>query len=385
MDTWREFGGANAGYVAELYERYRRDPSSVDPATRALFEQSPPAGDMAGPTEEERGRAADAAARRLATERDAVHKLVGAVNLAESIRKFGHLDARLDPLGSDPPGDPSLRLGFHRLSEDDLRRLPASIIVGTIAQGKPSAFEVIQELRQVYSSATGYDYAHLRDPEERDWLRVAAESGLFRPPADPIDEVALLERLTEEGAFEQFLHRTFPGKTRFSIEGLGILIPVLDEVIGRAAEAEFHNILIGMAHRARLNVLAHVLKKPYAQILAEFKDPVGASRSRHDIGWTGDVKYHSGARRAVKGASELELVVSIAPNPSHLEAVNPVVEGMARAAGTRCDRRGAPEFDAARTLPILIHGDASFPGQGVVAETLNLYLLPGSPRTTSAK
>ncbi len=369
MDIWRDFRGLNAGYVAGLYERYRQDPSSVDPATRAIFAQSPPPGDLAAS-----GAALAGTPQPTLAE---VHKVVGAVNLAESIRKFGHLDAHLDPLGSEPPSDPSLHPEFHQVTEDDLRCLPATIIVGEIARGKSNALEVVQELRQVYSSVTGYDYAHLRDPEEREWLRTAAESGLFRPPADPIDEIALLERLTQEGAFEQFLHRTFPGKTRFSIEGLGMLIPVLDEVIGRAAEAEFRNILIGMAHRARLNVLAHVLKKPYAQILAEFKDPVKASRFRGDVGWTGDVKYHLGARRTVKGASEVELVVSIAPNPSHLEAVNPVVEGMARAAGTRVDVRGTPQFDPTRTLPILIHGDAAFPGQGVVAETLNLYLLPG--------
>src|SRR5579863_3402226 len=374
MDFWQDFRGLNAGYLAELYERYRRDPGSVDPAARAVFEKSPPPTDSAA-TPHAGDQSAPVEARPEALK--AIHKVVGAVNLAESIRKFGHLAARLDPLGSEPHGDPSLDLEFHHVTEDDLRRLPASIIVGSIAQGKSSAFEVIEDLRRVYSSHTGYDYAHLRDPEEREWLRTAAESGLFRPPADPIDELGLLERLTQEGAFEQFLHRTFPGKTRFSIEGMGILIPALDEIIGRAAEAEFRNILIGMAHRARLNVLAHVLKKPYAQILAEFKDPVKASRFRGDIGWTGDVKYHLGARRTLKGASEVELTVSMAPNPSHLEAVNQVVEGMARAAGTSVDRPGAARFDPTRTLPLLIHGDAAFPGEGVVAETLNLYLLPG--------
>jgi 2-oxoglutarate dehydrogenase E1 component len=385
MDTWQDFRGLNAGYVTELYERYRRDPGSVDPATRAVFEKSPPPADVAAAPG---GTYQRAFAEALSSNDvpcvevrpealEEIHKVVGAVNLAESIRKFGHLAARLDPLGSEPRGDPSLDLKFHHITEGDLRRLPASIIVGPIAEGKCSAFEVIEDLRQVYSSHTGYDYAHLRDPEEREWLRTAAESGLFRPPADPIDELALLERLTQEGAFEQFLHRTFPGKTRFSIEGLGILIPALDEIIGRAGEAEFRNILIGMAHRARLNVLAHVLKKPYAQILAEFKDPVKTSQYRGDIGWSGDVKYHLGARRTLKGDSEVGLVVSLAPNPSHLEAVNPVVEGMARAAGTSVDRPGAPRFDPTRTLPILIHGDAAFPGEGVVAETLNLYLLPG--------
>src|SRR5438094_937649 len=372
MDIWRDIQGVNAGYLEELYERYRRDPNSVDAGTRAIFEQSPPpvAAVEACPGRDRRPETA-------LIERRYTAKLVGAVNLAESIRKFGHLDARLDPLGSPPPSDPSLRPEFHGVTEEDLRDLPATLIVGTIAEGKANAHEVIQALREVYSSVTGYDYAHLRDPEEREWLRVAAESGLFRPPADPIDEVALLERLTQEGVFELFLHRTFPGKTRFSIEGLGMLIPVLDEVIGRAAGAEFRNILIGMAHRGRLNVLAHVLNKPYAQILAEFKDPVKASRYRGDLGWTGDVKYHSGARRSVKEGEAARLVVTLAPNPSHLEAVDPVVEGMARAAGTQVDRPGPPRFDPTRTLPILIHGDASFPGQGVVAEPLNLFRLPG--------
>ncbi len=409
MNPWRDFQGVNEGYALELYERYRQDPNSVDAATRAFFEQcTPPAEETAvidrrysegtavpppwagrdcryseGTAVIDRRYRDETAFRErryrggVPAPQDPIDKIVGAVKLAESIRKFGHLDAQIDPLGSPPPGDPSLRPEFHGVTEEDLRQLPANLIVGPIAEGAANALEVIQALRRVYSSVNGYDYAHLRDPEEREWLRTAAESGLFRPPANPIDEVALLERLTQEGVFELFLHRTFPGKTRFSIEGLGILIPILDEVIGAAAEAEFQNILIGTAHRARLNVLAHVLQKPYAQILAEFKDPVRSRNFRGDLGWTGDVKYHSGGRRSLGDGKTVNLMVSIAPNPSHLEAVNPVVEGMARAAGTQVDKAGPPRFDPTRTLPILIHGDASFPGQGVVAETLNLYRLPG--------
>ncbi len=389
MGDWQDFQGVNAGYVFELYERYRRDPNSVDAATRALFERwTPPAEDLAvtgarsgesflsvsapegGP---QMGVCYPAGGAPMA-----IDKIVGAVNLAECIRKFGHLDARLDPLCSDPTSDPSLLLATHGVTEDDLRHLPAGLIVGPIAHGKASAWEVIQGLRAVYSCRTGWDYAHLRNPEEREWLKTAAESRLYRAPADPIDESALLERLTEVEVFERFLHRTFPGKTRFSIEGLDMLVPILDEVIGAAAEASFRNILIGMAHRGRLNVLAHVLKKPYIQILAEFKDPLRRRGLRDDaLGWTGDVKYHLGARRAIKGGEQVELVVTMAPNASHLEAVDPVVEGMARAAGTRVDRPGTPVFDPVYTLPVLIHGDASFPGQGIVAETLNLYMLPG--------
>ena len=175
----------------------------------------------------------------------------------------------------------------------------------------------------------------------REWLRQAAEAGRFRAPADPINPGALLDRLSQVEAFERFLQRTFPGKTRFSIEGLDMLVPVLDEVIGEAAEFGIRHILIGMAHRGRLNVMAHVLNKPYAQIreavdaqiLAEFKEPVSRT-FREDMAWTGDVKYHAGALRAIRGGAQLDLVVSMPPNPSHLEAVDPVVEGMARAAGT---------------------------------------------------
>ena len=363
MNTGNDFQGVNLGYVLELYERYLSDPNSVDSNTRAYFETWTPPEEVQVTSETPPAALID--------------KIVGAVNLAESIRKFGHMDARLDPLGSEPRGDYSLLPASHGVSDDDLRRLPASLIVGPIAVGKQSAFEVIEALRNVYSTSTGYDYGHLRDPEERHWLHEAAESRRFRDPNDPVDAGALLERLTQVEVFEHFLHRTFPGKTRFSVEGLDMLIPILDELVGGAAEASVRNVLIGMAHRARLNVLAHILQKPYAEILAIFRDPVQARNFREDLGWTGDVKYHLGAQRAVKGGQEVGLVITMPPNPSHLEAVNPVAEGMARAAGTVVDKRGAPLFDPTRTLPILIHGDAAFSGQGVVAETLNFYRLPG--------
>jgi 2-oxoglutarate dehydrogenase E1 component len=364
IDDWSEFQGVNAGYVVELYERFRQDPNAVDAETRAFFEKSPPAKFFPH-------------ALRDAAPVAAVEKIVAAVNLAESIRKFGNLAAHIDPLGSELPGDPSLLPETYGLTEEDLKRLPANIISGSIAETASNAFEVIQALRQVYCSHSGFDYAHLRDPEEREWLRNATESGMFHPPRNPISEIGILERLTQEGVFESFLHRTFPGKTRFSIEGLGMLIPILDEVIHSAADANTRQILIGMGHRGRLNVLAHVLNKPYAQILAEFKDPVKTSKYRGDLGWTGDVKYHSGAQRSLQSDETVSLIISMAPNPSHLEAVDPVVLGMARAGGTQVNQPGAPRFDPTRTLPILIHGDAAFPGQGVVAETLNLFRLPG--------
>ena len=178
--------------------------------------------------------------------------------------------------------------------------------------------------------------------------------------------------------FERFLQRTFPGKTRFSIEGLDMMIPILDEIIRDAAAAGVGHVMIAMAHRGRLNVLAHILQKPYAQVLAEFKDPLFARSGRIDLGWMGDVKYHAGARYLLEGDGRPQsLTISMPPNPSHLEAVDPVVAGMARAAATSVELPGKPVLNTEKVLAILIHGDAAFPGQGVVAETLNLSRLDG--------
>jgi 2-oxoglutarate dehydrogenase E1 component len=357
MSEWSDFQGVNRAYVADLYEQFRHHPESMDPATRAALERLSPPAEALGSAE--------------------IGVIVGAANLVESIRKYGHLAAHLDPLGGVPAGDPALAPDAHGISADDLHRLPASLVGGPLAQTAATAAEAVAALRNVYCSTIGYDYAHVFVPAEREWLRHAAEAGVFGAAVDPIDEIALLDRLSTVEAFERFLHRSFPGKTRFSIEGLDMLVPILDETIASAAESGTRNILIGMAHRGRLNVLAHVLQKPYAQILAEFRDELQPGSFHEDMSWTGDVKYHAGARRASRDPHQNPVLITMPPNPSHLEAIDPVVEGMARAAGTRSDRPGRPVFDPALTLPILIHGDASFPGQGVVAETLNLSRLAG--------
>ena len=358
---WTEFSAINRAYIEELYERYRRNPDAVDSDTRAALASWPPPAD-------------EGVAEALPVD---AHVVVGVTNLAESIRRYGHLAARIDPLGTPPLGDPALVPETHGVTEADLGRLPASLVAGALVDPGATAYDAIEALRRVYCSTTGYDYAHIFVPEEREWLRQAAEGAGFAAPQDPIDPLALLARLTEVETFERFLHRTFPGRTRFSIEGLDMLVPVLDEVIAEAAEADIKEVVVGMAHRGRLNVMAHVLHKPYEQILAEFKDPVHSRTFREDMEWTGDVKYHLGAHRAIRDGREVALVVSMPPNPSHLEAIDPVVEGMARAAGTSVHEPGPPRFNPCRMLPILIHGDASFPGQGVVAETLNFCRLPG--------
>jgi 2-oxoglutarate dehydrogenase E1 component len=365
MNPWDEISGANAGYVLELYERYQSDPGSVDDETRAAFRTwTPPPVSTAAP------------AAGAATATSDVNAAIAAVTLAESIRRYGHLAAALDPIGFNRPvGDPSLHPQSHGLTTDTLKALPASIVGGPVAVGAAHAFEAIERLRAIYCATSGHDFAQVFVPDERVWLREAVEARRFRPPTDPIDGRELLDRITQVEVFERFLQRTFPGKTRFSIEGLDLMIPVLDEIIADAAASGVKHVLIAMAHRGRLNVLAHVMRKPYPQILAEFKDPL-FPRSGIDLGWMGDVKYHAGARVEHPDRPQT-LVISMPPNPSHLEAVDPLLVGMARAAATSTSAPGAPVLKPQEVLGILIHGDAAFPGQGIVAETLNLSRLTG--------
>jgi len=360
MNIYNQFHGPNAGYILELYERYQKDPDSLPAEIRDFFKswKTPVNG------------------REIAAG-VSVEKIVAVANLAQAIRKYGHLAAQLCPLGTPPPGDASLELSTYELTDEDLNQLPAGLVDGPLARRAANAGEAINELRKVYSSTTGFDYEHIYDEDERRWLREAAESRNYHPDNMPYAPKDILKRLTHVEVFEQFLHKMFPGKTRFSIEGLDVLIPMLDIMVRLSGGVKIQNVLIGMAHRGRLNVLTHILKKSYAHILAEFKDPVRRQTVRYDLGWTGDVKYHKGAYTAVENGEVKDAVVKLAPNPSHLEHVNPVVEGMARAAGTRVDKPGAPEFNHSITLPLLIHGDASFPAQGVVAETLNFSRLPG--------
>ncbi|MEY4635263.1 MAG: 2-oxoglutarate dehydrogenase component, partial [Acidobacteriota bacterium] len=261
MNPWDQFTGANAGYVYELFERYQRDPLSVDEATRRAFATWTPS----DPSESTPAQSAD-----LSTVAPAGAKVaIAAFTLAGKIRRFGHLAAELDPLGfHDPIGDPSLNPHSHGLTSETLRQLPASIVSGPAAAGAANAFEAIARLREIYCSTTGHDYAHVFVPDEREWLRQAVESRQFRPPLDPINSLELIDRITEVETFERFLHRTFPGKTRFSIEGLDMMVPILDEIIHDAAEGGVQHVMIAMAHRGRLNVLAHILQKPYTQILA---------------------------------------------------------------------------------------------------------------------
>jgi 2-oxoglutarate dehydrogenase E1 component len=364
------FYGPNAGYVLDLYERYKQNPASVDEATRNLFATWAPDRQEPAPVD---------GARPL--QESEITTSVAASALAHAIRERGHLGAHLDPLGSEPIGDPALLPEMHGISEEDLKRLPPSVIGGHAAEGVANALEAIQALRAMYSGTISYEFDQVKSPDERSWLRDAVGWRLYHRAPDPAESRRLLQRLTQVEAFERYLHRTFPGQKRFSIEGTDTLVPMLDEIISGAIDSETKEVIIGMAHRGRLNVMAHVLEKPYAAILAEF------SHAKHEegvpltdsfgYGWTGDVKYHLGAEHLLGPEASFGLRVILAPNPSHLEFVNPIIEGMTRASQEIRSVAGAPLQDVDHTLPILIHGDAAFPGEGVVSETLNLWNLRG--------
>lgn len=364
MDVKQLFYGPNAGYALELYEQYLADPSSVDTDTARLFAHVDPAS-----LNEQLTTSAVTHQPTGAVTEGVDEKAAAVANLANAIRDYGHLSAQLDPLGTPPPGDPLLQLDTHGLTEADLRRLPASLIQGGWEDTSSSAADAIARLRSIYSTAIGYDIAHIHNRKEREWLKDSAETRRFHPTNDPMDDKALLERLTQVEGFEQYLHTTFQGKKRFSIEGLDIMVPMLDEILAEAARQEISSVLIGMAHRGRLNILTHVMQKPYAEMLAEFK---GIYAGTETVNFTGDVKYHFGYTRNIG-----KLTVQMADNPSHLELVNPVVEGMARAAGSKTNQGGEVRMDPFAVMPILIHGDAAFAGQGIVPETLNLSRLPG--------
>ena len=298
-----------------------------------------------------------------------------ASSLVKAHRMHGHLAADLDPLGSDPPGDPALEPETVHLTPDLMEAIPASIL--RVAVPGETFAEALPHLRHTYCGSIAYEIEHIADHEQRVWLRQAIESGHYRPALDRDHKRRLLDRLSDVEALESYLHKAFLGKKQFSIEGVDMLVPMLDEVIEIAAARGAREVVLGMAHRGRLNVLAHTVRRPYQTILVEFE---GEQNLKADTampeGGTGDVKYHHGAAGTYKTREGTGITVTLSANPSHLEYVDPVIEGRARADQT--DRKGRDaRHDPNIVLPVQIHGDAAFPGQGVVAETLNLQALDG--------
>jgi 2-oxoglutarate dehydrogenase E1 component len=386
-----EIDGLNAGFAELLLEEYLGNPDAVPAEWRALFEESADELvsthpglqrllDLAAPTAGN-GHAEPVAAPAppapaAVPDAELLGGVAAAMALVKAHRMHGHLAATLDPLGTPPHGDPSLEAErlIPSLTPTLQARIPASVL-RVYVEGDTLA-DVLPRLQQRYCGTSAYEIEHISDHERRVWLRQAIESGRYHRPLTEDERRRLLARLSETEGFERYLRRSFLGQKQFSLEGLDVMVPMLDEAIELAAETGAHDVVLGMAHRGRLNVLTHVVGRPYETILREFEgERTIEAVSADPEGGTGDVKYHLGAK-GTRVTRAGKVGVTLIANPSHLEAADPVVEGYTRAEQTdRSTRAGVTDPSVA--LAVLIHGDASFAGQGVVPETLNLSGLRG--------
>jgi len=345
----------NDGYIAQAFESFKRDPSSVDESWRQFFRF---AAQLAGTDSVSAG-----------VDPSLLKKAAAASALVGAIQRHGHLAVQIDPLGTAPAGAAELKPEFHGITEADLAQIPAS----ALGYESGTAADVVQRMRDLYCGALAYEFEHLGEDAERQWLRETIESGEATQPLTDDEKKALLQRLTEVDGLERFLGRAYVSVKRFSIEGVDALVPMLDEAIYRSADSGATQVVIGMAHRGRLNVLTHVMGKPYRALLEEFEGMHPATNAESD---TGDVKYHKGYVGNRETPAGKSVSVELVPNPSHLEVVNPLVQGIARA---RQRVKGAEKNarNEASVLPVLVHGDASFAGEGIVPETLNMAMLRG--------
>jgi 2-oxoglutarate decarboxylase len=324
------------------------------------------------------------AAPGAAPSEDLLQAVQAATSVLKAHRTHGHLAATLDPLGSPPLGDPALEPETVHLTPELMRQIPARIL--RMAVPGETLEDALPHLRDTYCGTIAYEIEHIASHEQRMWLRKRIETGTYRTRLENDEAIALLKRLTEVDALERFMHKAYLGQKQFSIEGVDMTVPMIDELIQLAAGEGAREVVIGMAHRGRLNVLAHNLGRPYETIFAEFE---GASTleaiTTIPQGGTGDVKYHHGTQGNYElGGAPPEagdqvvrsVLVRLESNPSHLEYVSPVVAGATRAAQTTREGPHAHQ-DTNGAIPIVLHGDAAFPGQGVVAETLNLQGLDG--------
>ncbi|MBM3503626.1 MAG: 2-oxoglutarate dehydrogenase E1 component [Alphaproteobacteria bacterium] len=389
IDRLSFLGGASSAFVEQLYAQFLSDPASVDESWQGFFATlgddvatmvagqrgaswSPLGGPFLGPLgDEDRPAKAKkgngAAGLDQASVRAATLDSLRALMLIRSYRVRGHLAATLDPLGLEKrEPHPELDPASYGFTDQDLDR---PIFIDHVLGLETATMRQIHELLQTtYSGNIGYEFMHIQYPDHKAWMQEHIEGVDFRAGLDPEACRSILDQLTRAEGFERFLQLRYTGTKRFGVEGGESLIPLLESVIRRAAQVGVKEIVIGMPHRGRLNVLANVMAKPYAAIFAEFQ---GTSARPDDVQGSGDVKYHLGtsADRTLEGQ---EVHLSLSANPSHLEAVNPVVMGRARA---KAMQLGDQERNV--VLPILMHGDAAFAGQGIVAECLGLSDLKG--------
>ncbi len=372
----RVIQGAESGQFLQVVEQYLQ-------GEHGFYEQvfSDLGAALSAPTVVPAKSAAAAPAPAAAPADGAVpsEQLLQAVQAATSLikahRTHGHLAARLDPLGSEPEGDPALEPETVNLTPEIMQQIPAKIL-RMYVPGATLA-DALPHMRETYCGTIAYEIEHIASHRQRMWLREKIESGAFRAPLSADEKRKLLRRLTQVDSLERFMHKAYLGQKQFSIEGLDMTVPMLDEMIQLAADAGAREVVLGMAHRGRLNVLAHNLGRAYETIFREFE---GASSieavTTIPQGGTGDVKYHHGAQGTYQLEGDGSIIVRLESNPSHLEYVSPVVEGATRAIQT--SRTGPhASLDTNAAIPIILHGDAAMPGQGVVSETLNLQALDG--------
>ena len=340
-------------FIESQYKQWKADANSVSRDWRFFFEGFEMAGGM------------DLKADAVYDENQAF-KQVRVEALIRRYREIGHLLACFDPLTACPTDHPLLNLSAFDLTQNDLDTVFFS--KGLADNDRASLKEIIRALKETYCRSIGVEFMHLQDPEERKWLQDRMESVRNTPDFKADDRLRILEKLYQAVLFEQFLQKKYLGQTRFSIEGSEVVIPMIDALADRVASLNCREIILGMAHRGRLNVQTNVLKKPYEEIFSEFE----SCHNPDETFGAGDVKYHDGYLADVKTRGGLPLRIFLVNNPSHLESVNPVVEGFVRGRQDilKDDQRNM-------VLPLLIHGDAAFSGQGVVMETLNMSQLSG--------
>jgi 2-oxoglutarate dehydrogenase E1 component len=351
----------NDAYAAEQFEAYRRDPASVEESWRQFFRFAEQAMGGYAPA------AASSAAAGPVHDEEYARKVAGAARYTTAIRTYGHFAVQLDPLGTPPPGAPELTLEFFGIVEADL-----DIVTGA-SLGFPhlaTARDVANRLKKRYCTNLAVEVQHLGSEEERAWFRQLFTEEKLTAPLSADEKKAVLRRLTEVDGFERFLGKAFVGYKRFSIEGTDALVPMLDTAIERSAAAGVKHVALAMAHRGRISVLTHVLGKPALQIFSEFQ---GKHGHLGGMSSTGDVKYHMGyvGSRAVDGR-DVEALVWCRTRRTSKWSIR-LLEG---AGSCSAARRAGPTLCAARMnrrwCQMAIHGDAAFPGEGIVAETLNI-------------
>ena len=352
----------NTDLIEAAYAQWLHNPDSVDPTWRAFFQGFTLGNSVAAPGAAPTAAAAQAAGVRVVDS----YKQAQIIRYINAHRSHGHLEAHLDPLGEKPAAHPKLTLENFGLGAEDLDE--SFTLTNFQGGGQKKLRDLVTAVKRTYCGTIGVEYMHIQDYDAREWLQRRMEAVENVPSFTKERQTHILRRLHKAELFEKFLHTKFVGQKRFSLEGGETMIAALDATIEHCADLGVEEIVMGMAHRGRLSVLTNILRKPFEVLFEQFSE----NYLPHTVAGDGDVKYHLGYEAALTTTSGKTVEVRLAANPSHLEIVNPVVEGKARA---RQRIRG--DAERTRVCPLLIHGDAAFAGQGVVAETLNFSQLPG--------